>query len=81
VCIFSVLCDTKMADQQRLNLGLSQDGGDALAALVADTGYSRSLVTSLALKTLHGIRAHGKGRALVLTDDPRPSDILVLQTL
>jgi len=70
-----------MPEPHRLNLGLAPDDGEALERITSETGQSRSVVVGAAVRTLDHIRQHRRGRALVLTDAPRPGDTIVVPGL
>ncbi len=65
----------------RLNLALPSDLGETLARLSAETGQSKSVIVSGAVRTMDTIRRHGKGKALALVDRLEPGDILVVPAL
>lgn len=70
-----------MLKSPRLNLQLNADTRDDLANLSLATGASRSAVACASIRTMAKIQRHGKGRALVLTEEAKPGDILLVPAL
>ena len=70
-----------MPESPRLSLQLNADVDATLDWLSKETGSSRSAVACAAIRTMGKIRRYGNGRALVLTKEPEPGDILVIPAL